>query len=448
MIDYWCELAWLGGPAAEAGVLISLQDDRILSIRPGCGAPPPGATVMPGLTLPGFANAHSHAFHRALRGRAQASTGSFWTWRDQMYAIAERLDPDTYHRLARATYAEMVRAGITAVGEFHYVHHQPGGRPYASPNAMGEALIAAAASAGIRLTLLDTCYLHGGLSAGGYSPRRGPQLRFGDDSSAQWAERTTQSTSSAMVRMGAAVHSVRAVDPDAIEVVAGVADENRWPVHVHLSEQIAENEQCLAALGATPTRILDDAGLISARLTAIHATHLAADDIGALGSSAASCCCCPTTERDLGDGIGPAPALAEAGSAICLGTDSHAVIDPFEECRALELDQRQVSHRRGVFDSHSLLAAGTSAGYDSIGWPEGGRLAAGGLADFITVGLDSVRMAGTGAATALPAAVFAATAADVRQVVIGGKVVVRDGAHVSIDVRAELHSSIAAVSTP
>ena len=157
---FHCELAWLGGDRAESDVLVTVDGDRIATVEVGAAAGT--ATRLAGLTVPGFANAHSHAFHRALRGRTHAGAGSFWTWREQMYAVAAGLDPDSYFRLARATYAEMALAGISTVGEFHYVHHAPGGRRYDSPNAMGDALIAAAGEAGLRITLLDTSYLRGG----------------------------------------------------------------------------------------------------------------------------------------------------------------------------------------------------------------------------------------------------------------------------------------------
>ncbi|MGH9063851.1 MAG: amidohydrolase family protein, partial [Acidimicrobiales bacterium] len=182
------ELAWTGPPpGALAGqVLIEVDGDRIASVSHGA-APPPGAVHLAGLTLPGLTNAHSHAFHRALRGRTQGGAASFWAWRERMYEVATRLTPDTYFDLARATYAEMALAGVTLVGEFHYLHHGPGGRPYDDPNAMGRALLAAAGEAGVRLTLLDTCYLLGGFDR----PLDGPQLRFGDGDAGGWAARVS-----------------------------------------------------------------------------------------------------------------------------------------------------------------------------------------------------------------------------------------------------------------
>ncbi|HEY8093467.1 MAG TPA: formimidoylglutamate deiminase, partial [Acidimicrobiales bacterium] len=337
----WCQWAWLGGPQAEPSVLLDVDNDRVITVTVGVEAPPAQAERLPGLTLSGLVNAHSHAFHRALRSRTQAGRGSFWTWRDQMYRLAATLTPDTYRRLATATFAEMVSSGITAVGEFHYLHHGPGGVPYDAPNAMGDALVEAAAEAGIRLTLLDTCYLHGGI---GQEPNE-VQRRFSDGSVEQWAERARGLAPSPTVRIGAAVHSVRAVDPEAMVQVAAWAAERGAPVHAHVSEQPAENDDCLAAYGQTPTAVMGAAGLLGERFTAVHATHLTEGDVAALGAS--HVCFCPTTERDLGDGIGPAAALVGAGARLCLGSDSHAVIDLFEEARAVELDERLAAISRG-----------------------------------------------------------------------------------------------------
>ena len=434
-----CELAWLGGETAESDVLVELDGDRIAAVT--AGVPPPrGATRLRGLALPGIANAHSHAFHRALRSRTQRGGGSFWTWRDQMYRLAGLLDPDGYHRLARAAYGEMALAGITCVGEFHYLHHGPGGVPYADPNAMGAALVAAAAEAGIRITLLDTCYLHGSMGA---APED-VQQRFSDGDADAWAERAvaTAGLASVTARVGAAVHSVRAVDPAGLAVVAGWAAERRAPVHAHVSEQPAENDACLAHHGRTPTSLLADAGLLSDRFTAVHATHVTAEDLALLGRAAATACLCPTTERDLGDGIGPAVRLATAGTALSLGTDSHALVDPFEEMRAVEMHERLVSHRRGNLGAPALLRAATEDGHRSLGWAEAGALRPGAFADVITVRLDTVRTAGVDRAHALDAAVFAASAADVDDVVVAGRRVVAGGAHRTLDVAGELAAAV------
>ncbi len=439
---FLCDHAWLGAAGVQPAVLVEVTGDRIVSVTPeSYRAGVPGTTQLHGLTLPGLANTHSHAFHRALRGRTQADRGTFWTWRDQMYGVAERLDPDSYLALARAAYAEMVLAGITCVGEFHYVHHGAGGVPYADPNEMAHALVQAAADAGLRLTLLDACYLSGGIGR----PLEGVQLRFGDGSAERWAERvedlSRSYTDSLLVRVGAAVHSVRGVPAEQVPTVATWAAGRSAPLHAHLSEQLAENEACLVAYGRTPAQVLADAGALGPRSTVVHATHLTDADVHLLGGSGTGACFCPTTERDLADGIGPARPLLDAGSPLSLGSDSHAVVDLFEEARAVELDERLASQQRGHFRADELLHAATRAGHDALGWPEAGVIAVGGYADLVTVRLDSARTAGCGAT--LETAVFAATAADVSHVVAGGRVVVRDGAHTTIgDVGRALGHSI------
>ncbi|MGX2995119.1 formimidoylglutamate deiminase [Streptomyces sp. JNUCC 64] len=439
---YWLEYAWLE-PVAEPGVLLETgPDGRIHTVRTGVATAPPGAETLRGLTLPGLANAHSHAFHRALRGTVQAGTGTFWTWREVMYAVADRLDPTTYHALARAVYAEMALAGITVVGEFHYLHHAPGGTRYADPNAMGRALTEAAADAGVRLTLLDTAYL----SAGFGEPPTHHQLRFSDGTADAWAERVSALRESPHTRVGAAIHSVRAVPADQFGPVTRWAAERGAPLHVHVSEQPAENEGCRRAYGRTPARLLADHGVLGPRTTGVHHTHLTPEDIALVGSLSTGTCMCPTTERDLADGIGPARALQDAGSPLSLGSDSHAVIDLLEEARALELDERLRTRVRGHWTTTALLRAASPAGYAALGWPDGGVLEPGALADFTTVALDTVRTAGPPPRLAAEAVVFAGTAADVRHTVVGGRHVVRDGVHTLVPEPARaLREAIAAL---
>ncbi|MFJ9559670.1 formimidoylglutamate deiminase [Streptomyces fuscichromogenes] len=421
---YWLEYAWLD-TNVEPGVAVEVADGRITAVRTDVPAPPPGAEVLRGLTLPGLANAHSHAFHRALRGTVQVGSGTFWTWRELMYSVADRLTPETYHALARAVYAEMALAGVSCVGEFHYVHHAPGGTPYADPNAMGEALIAAAADAGIRITLLDTAYL----SAGFGEPPNAHQLRFSDGSAEAWADRCSVLKERDHARIGAAIHSVRAVPAGQLATVADWAGERRAPLHVHLSEQTAENDACLAAHGRTPTRLLADHGVLGPRTTGVHNTHLTDEDIALLGGSGTGTCMCPTTERDLADGIGPAVALQRAGSPLSLGSDSHAVIDLLEEARAMELNERLRSRTRGHWTAAALLRAASADGHAALGWEDAGSIEPGMLADLTTIALDSVRTAGPVPRLGAETAVFAATAADIRHTVVGGRHVVRDGAH-------------------
>lgn len=443
---YWAQYAWLphpNGPVVERDVLIATGNGgRIVAVTPDSGPCPPGAVRLEGLAVPGQANAHSHAFHRALRGHVQVGSGTFWTWRDTMYRFAGALDPDSYLELATAVYAEMALAGITAVGEFHYLHHAPGGARYTDPNAMGEALIEAAARAGIRITLLDTCYLSSGFGA---EPTK-PQQRFSDGDAEAWAVRAEALKPREHARIGAAIHSVRAVPAEQLGTVAHWAAMRKAPLHVHLSEQTAENDACLAAHGVTPTRLLADHGALGPRTSAVHATHLTDEDVRLLSDSSTTICMCPTTERDLADGIGPARALASAGCPVTLGSDSHAVIDPFEEARALELDERLRTRTRGHWTANALLRAGTEDGHASLGWPEAGRIETGALADFTVIALDSVRTAGPPPRLGAEIAVFAASAADVRHVVVGGRQVVRDGVHRLVaDVPGALRSAIAAL---
>ena len=431
--------AWLPGGLARDVTLVA-KGGRFteINVRHTSGdlCPPEGATPLPGITFPGFANAHSHAFHRALRGHTQHERGSFWTWRNALYALAGRLDPDRYLALARATYAEMALAGVTTVGEFHYLHHGPGGQRYDEPNAMGEALIEAADDAGIRITLLDACYLAGGLAAGGHLPLEGVQQRFGDGHVDGWAGRFASLRSSESVRIGAAIHSVRAVPSEALAVVAEVAGEQ--PLHVHLSEQPAENEACMGVYGISPTALLHAEGVLGASTTAVHATHVNASDIATLGGTGTVVCICPTTERDLGDGIGPARALADAGSPLCLGSDQHAIIDLLEEARALEMNDRLASLERGRFGVAELVDALSAGGQSSLGWADAGVLAVGARADLVAVRLDSTRTAGAAPDQAL----LAAGAADVDTVVVDGRTVVSGGHHLLGDVGAMLSAAI------
>lgn len=438
---YWLEHAWLDS-FVEPGVAVEVADGRIAAVRTGIDSPPPGAEILRGLTLPGLANAHSHAFHRALRGTVQVGSGTFWTWREVMYATADRLTPETYHALARAVYAEMALAGITAVGEFHYVHHAPGGTRYADPNAMGDALIDAAAEAGIRITLLDTAYLSSGFG----QPPNTHQLRFSDGNADAWAERCSVLKERDHLRIGAAIHSVRAVPARELATVARWAEERRAPLHVHLSEQTAENDACRAAHGCTPTRLLADNGVLGPRTTGVHNTHLTDEDIALLGDSTTGTCMCPTTERDLADGIGPAAALQKAGSPLSLGSDSHAVIDLLEEARAMELNERLRTRTRGHWTAAALLRAASADGHAALGWDDTGTIETGALADLTTIALDSVRTAGPLPRLGAETAVFAATAADVQHTIVGGRQVVRDGAHTLVpDVPQALAQAVEAL---
>ncbi|TFC77839.1 formimidoylglutamate deiminase, partial [Cryobacterium cheniae] len=422
---FWCERVLADG-VARSGVRLEVGADGRLEAVTARTTPRPG-DVRLGTVLPGLANAHSHAFHRALRGRTHGAGGDFWQWRETMYEVAAGLDPERYFLLARAVFAEMLVSGFTAVGEFHYLHHRPDGSRHATEHAMELALAAAAREVGIRLVLLDTLYLDGGIGV----PLAPAQRAFGDGSAAAWLARWHSLRAAlgsaafgpdAPVTLGAAIHSVRAVtEPAMREALDGLP--GTVPLHIHLSEQPQENADCRAAYGRTPTELLAGLGALVPRLSVVHATHLTDEDVALIGASGATVVICPTTEADLGDGIGPALRLQRAGARIALGSDQNAVIDPLLEMRGLEAGERLASGRRGRFTPAELLAAGSDNGYAALGLGRQ-RLAPGDLCDLVELAGDSIRTAGS-----LPEQLpLTATAADVRRVIVGGRVVAENGA--------------------
>ena len=398
------EQAWLGRRAEN--VLIEVEGGRIKTLTEG--APPPiNAVPLKGWTIPGMANVHSHAFQRLLRGETESGGGDFWQWREQMYANTE-WDPADYFNHARLVFREMLEAGITAAGEFHYLH----GRG----NELGVALIDAAREEGIRITLIDACYLRGGLDG---RPLDDRQMSFSDGDADRWARRVDELQEADGVRIGAAIHSVRAVDPESMRIVATYARDRHIPLHIHLSEQPSEVEECEAIEDCTPTQLLEREGILGPDLTAVHAIHVNARDISLLGRNHVSVCACPTTERDLGDRVGPLKALANAGCPLNVGSDSNAVIDLLEEARGMELDQRRATGRRVLHQPHDLLRAATSDGMRALGW-DAGELTPGALADFVT--LDQPQ----GLWRELNPAylIFGFSGRDVTNVVVGGETVV------------------------
>ncbi len=345
-------------------VLVDLDQDGIVrEWHSGAVGAPADLTV--DLAVPAFANTHSHAFHRRLRGRTNGGGGDFWRWREVMYAEAGTLDPDAMRATATAVYSEMMSAGYASVGEFHYLHHRPDGSPYEG-HAMEMALAEAAEAAGIRLTLLDALYLRGGFGRG----LEGAQRRFTDGSVDAWharwyALRDALAAKHPDVALGAAIHSVRAVAPEDLDdAVAGLPAD--VPLHVHLSEQARENEECVAATGLTPTALLARAGALSERTTVVHATHLTDQDVATLGTARVSVSMCPTTEADLGDGLGRAADLQAAGARLTVGSDQNVVVDPFDELRRLEGGARLAAHRRGVFSPAELWRAGGLHGHAAV----------------------------------------------------------------------------------
>ena len=363
-------------------------------------------------------------------------------WRERMYEAAAVLEPETYEALATAVYAEMALAGITTVGEFHYLHHQTDGVPYDDRNEMGHALIRAARAAGIRIALLDAGYLTAGFDGAKLDP---VQTRFSDGTAGAWLDRVAELNErypdQPDVVIGLAPHSVRAVPESGLARVAQ-SRHDTTPVHIHVSEQPAENRDCLAVTGTTPTGLLDRVGLLGPTTTLVHATHLTDTDIATIGQASATVCYCATTERDLADGIGPAGDLDRAGARLCVGSDSHAVIDIFEEARAIELHTRLASGRRGHFAPAALLAAASGEGSRSLGFT-GGGLEVGSPADFVVVDTDSPRLAGMADDTALDSIVFAATSADVTDVFVGGRHIVSARSHPAWDAAKETWSGYA-----
>lgn len=397
------------------------------------------------LTVEAPVNAHSHAFHRLLRGRTHAgddgAPADFWRWREQMYRLAGALTPESMERLATAVYTEMAVAGWTAVGEFHYLHHAPDGAAYPD-HAMERALARAARAAGIRLVLLDTCYLQGGLCPEGRPlPLGEVQRRYADGDVAAWASRwasledalAEEDGGAGLVSLGAAVHSLRAVDSGQLaELADWAADRPQVPLHVHLSEQPAENAAVQAAHGLSPAALLHSHRLLSERLSAVHATHLTETDIGLLGRAGSTVVMCPTTEADLGDGIGPARELADAGASIALGSDQHVVLDPMVEMRALEHGERLRTGRRGRFSPAALRTAAVAAGRRSLG------ISAAAAEDVIELDDSSMRTIGSDPGQ-LP---MTATAADVVAVTVAGERIAGGGVHERLGDPAELYQSL------
>jgi formimidoylglutamate deiminase len=392
--------------------------------------------------LPGLANAHSHTFQRLFRGRAEGrATGgdTFWIWREQMYRAAASVSPEDLYDTARATFLEMVCAGITAVGEFHYLHRDPSGRAYSEPNLLGEQVIAAARSVGLRIRLLRSAYFRAGFER----PPHAGQKRFyesPDEYLRNLEDLIAKHSVTENVTVGAAPHSIRAVPLDELKRIAEIA-RGRMPLHMHISEQVGENAACEAEYGATPVQLLADNGILSAGTTLVHAIHLTAAEYKAVAASGTTICSCPTTERNLGDGIFPADIAAKLGIPVAFGTDSQAQIDILEDARQMEYHLRLRDQQRGILDASaredwasresigaSLLRSATSRGYASLGLG-GGTLAVGQPADFFTVDLNDVSILGMDVESFASQAVFSMAKSAVRDVAVQGKLILENGRH-------------------
>lgn len=382
-------------------------------------------------TLPGVVNQHSHAFQRAMAGLAERITDpsdSFWTWRDTMYRMAARFDPDTLHAVAAQLYVEMLEAGYTTVCEFHYLHHAPDGRPYADAAAMSRALIAAARETGIRLTLLPVLYMTGGFD-GRTLDRR--QQRFGHtvDAYLHLLE-TLHREQDDTLRVGCALHSLRAVPPDAMRAaLAAVPGDAR--VHIHIAEQIAEVEESLAIRGERPVRWLLDNADVDMRWTLVHATHLDAGEVAGIARSGATVAICPTTEANLGDGLFPLRDYLDAGGAWGIGSDSHISVSPVEELRWLEYGQRLIARRRNIAATEArpsvgdtLLASVRASAAQSCGFAEAAL-----AGDTLTLDGGSPLLAGATPDDIADRWIFSGNRSAVRTVIVAGREVVTAGRH-------------------
>ena len=380
--------------------------------------------------LPGMVNAHSHAFQRVIRGRteyrSQKESDSFWTWREQMYAAATTLTPEEISAASRLAFLEMVLSGITAVGEFHYIHHSPDGTPYSDPNLLAHEVIRAARDVGIRIALLRVAY-----ARAGYQLEPNPrQIRFIESEETYLTNLdqllSTIDTSDGMAWAGIAPHSVRAVPLDYLKSIVAFANERRLPVHMHVAEQPAEVTACIQEYGRSPVALLDTEGLLSDRFTAVHAVHVTPKAVDALARSGAGVCACPTTERNLGDGVVPADLYFKSGVPVSLGTDSQIQIDLLEDARELEYHLRLQKMERNVLAAEDgtvatrLFDCATVNGAKAIGF-NGGKLEPGRPADFFTVDLNDVSIAGWSLDNLLANIVFSLSRTAIRDVVVGGK---------------------------
>ena len=472
------DLMYVGGRFARGLALVADErTGRVVRVARADEALTGRVVRLPGRALlPGMVNAHSHAFQRVIRGRTEhraAARDSFWTWREEMYSAAARLTPEDLYDASRMAFLEMALAGITSVGEFHYLHRTPEGSEYEDPNLLARQVVRAARDCGLRVALLRVAYAR----AGHDLPPDPRQRRFIEPDADTYL-RHTETLIDDLARaeaaggggeradgearvpgawVGVAPHSVRAVPAGFMREAGAFAAARELPLHVHVAEQPAEVSACLAETGRTPVSLLDELGLPGPRFTGVHAVHVTREEVGLLGRSRSNVCACPTTERNLGDGVVPADQFLEAGVSLALGTDSHAQIDLLEDARELEYHLRLQRLERNVLarprggpgddggepagadDARAradaahvselaarLFACATSGGARSVG-AHAGELAPGLAADFFTVDLQDPSIAGAGADDLLPAVVFSLSRAAVRETAVGGRLVVEGG---------------------
>jgi formimidoylglutamate deiminase len=440
-IVYLPELVYTGGRFEPHKAVVVSDQGTVLAVEEAAARRERVEVVrLPGRAmLPGMVDVHSHSFQRTIRGTAESRLNAgpdFWSWREAMYRAAGRFSPDELYTVARMAFLEMALAGITTVGEFHYVHRDRDGSPYDNPNEIGLRIVEAAKSVGIRIALLRVAYVR----AGYRKPFDPGQRRFIEPGVEEFL-RNTDALRKALAGedgrawVGVAPHSIRAVPLDYLRAATAWARSEGLPVHMHVAEQPAENAACIEEYGCTPFALLDREGILDERFTAIHGIHLSAEEIAAVGRARAIIGACPTTERNLGDGILPADELMRAGVRIAFGSDSLTQIDPLENARELEYNLRLKKLERAVLDTvddsglpQRLFACATIHGAASLG-AKGGSLEPGSLADFFTVDLMDPSIAGTGAGELLAAIVFGLSRTAIGEVEVGGRLIVKDGRH-------------------
>ena len=449
------ELLYADGAFHSNAGLLASKDGRIVAMSRDASRAD-AVVDLPGKALvPGFVNAHSHAFQRLIRGKAESratSGNDFWSWRGTMYRAAAPLSPEDVYDVARMTFLEMALAGITTVGEFHYLHRAPDGQPYDDPNLLAKQVIAAARSVGIRIVLLRAAYLRSGFQL----PRDPGQMRF-FESTPEFLANTEAllrewPVESNEVSLGIAPHSIRAVPLGDLREIAAFGRAQKLPIHMHISEQVAENDACVREYGATPVALLSRAGLLGPDWTAIHAIHLDQKEIEMLAAASVTVCSCPTTERNLGDGILEVGEFMRKGVPIALGSDSQAQIDPLEDARELDYHLRLAHQQRVMLDqidaapiAARLFACATQNGANALRVPAG-SLTTDSFADFVTVDLRDPSIAGHSSQDLLAILLFGLNRTAIRDVAVNGRLIVRDGKHALqeeiVSRYAELHRKV------
>ena len=438
----WAPRAWLADGWHDR-VLLTIGADGHWSDVSADVAPPADATILAGAALPGMVNAHSHAFQRAFAGLAERSASesasasdNFWSWRDRMYSVALRITPSQLEAIAAQLYVELLRGGYTQVCEFHYLQHDPHGTPYADPLRLSWALADAAESAGLGLTMLPVLYERAGFR---YPALRPDQRRFASTPASVWAARETLHRSNRpLLNAGVAIHSLRAAAPDSIAALRDLTrNMDDGPIHIHVSEQMQEVEECLATLGARPIEWLAREDILDHRWQLIHATHTVTSEIDAVAHSGAGVVICPSTEANLGDGLCDLPGWLTSSTAMSIGSDSHMTRDWREELRLLEYGHRLIKQQRNISASphtgipstaERLWMRAQSGGAAAAGFKQWG-LVTGARADLLVMDRLDTNMIGVPTTHQLDALIFSSPASPWRDVMVAGNWVVQAHQH-------------------